>query len=137
VPPTVPLLPGARVTRLGAGELDRLDYVRLPHRLPPGYAAAEPSAAVLYRSRTVPTAVVYYRRSQTEFGTYGIRITQRPARSLPPSSESFVAVGLGDTRARWSAERAELEWVDDGVYRAVAVPSFNLATALQIARSMT
>jgi hypothetical protein len=48
----------------------------------------------------------------------------------------MVPVRVDGDPARWSVERGEIEWIDDGVYRSVAAPSFDLATALQIARSL-
>jgi hypothetical protein len=82
------------------------------------------------------TCLLYFRSPEAEYDGLGIRITQTRAARLPPTSETIVGVGVGGEPARWSVDRGELEWVHGGVYRAVSAPSFDLATALEIARSM-
>jgi hypothetical protein len=78
-----------------------------------------------------------YRRSEADFDPAGIRITQSPATELlPPSSEDMDPLALRGTTARWSAVRAEVEWIENGAYRAVAAPSFSRAAVLRIARGL-
>jgi hypothetical protein len=55
---------------------------------------------------------------------------------LPPGSVDFIDVRVGGEIARWSPDRGELEWIDHGVYRAVAAPGFDLSTAVRIAESL-
>ena len=127
---------GARsiVTRIGFEKAEALPFAQTPSYLPEGY---EPSSALLSRSPRGSRLTMFYRRSEAEFEGFGIRVTQaRGFAALPPSSEDLVGVSIGDLRARWSAERSELEWVEDGVYRAVAVPAFDLDTAVRIAASL-
>ena len=126
---------GLRIERVDVDEALPASFARSPAYLPSDYRA---SAAFTSRSpRGRQSVTVYYRRAQAEYDGIGVRITQaRPVRLLPPTSESIRAVRIGDAEGRWAAERGELEWIDDGTYRAVAAPSFGLPTALRIARSL-
>ena len=117
--------------------LGRFPFVQTPTALPAGYDPNRPTAAVLSRSRSTNTTVVlYYRNPEAEYDGLGIRITQSRGQALPPSSENFVRVSFGGVRGRWSPERGELEWVERRTYRAVAAPSFDLATVVMIARGL-
>ena len=116
-------------------EIGSLDFTKLPGYLPAGYefAAAYTTAA---RGK-VSGAVVFFRRPEVEYDGVGIRLTQVSGiRNLAPSSETFGSVSLGDIVARWSPERGELEWVDAGVYRAVAAPALGPLEAERVARSL-
>ena len=128
--------PGSTVTRISFADAEALPFAASVSSevLPPGY---EPSAAFVSRSTRGSRLIMFYRRAQAEFDGFGIRITQAPdIASLPPSSENLLNVRIGDLDARWSAERSELEWIDDGVYRAVAVPAFDLSIAARIASEL-
>ncbi|MGH2754344.1 MAG: zf-HC2 domain-containing protein [Actinomycetota bacterium] len=125
--------PGVENASLRAiGEIHR---AQLPAYLPIGY---EKSAAYTTSGpRGVTGAYVYFRRPEVEYDGIGIRLTQIFGVSeLPPSSETFESVRIGRLDARWSAERGELEWVDDRVYRAIAAPSLGRAEAELMARSL-
>jgi Putative zinc-finger len=122
-------------TRVGARFFATRAWALAPTYLPAGYDA-RPSAAVLYESNAQKSLVAYHRNPEAEYDGFGIRITQRTGASLPPSSESFLPVNIHGVRARWSAERSEIEWVDGGIYRAVRAPSFDLATVVEIARGL-
>ncbi len=125
------------IRRVRPARVADLPFVVLPRWLPSGYPEA-PSVALLSRSRKSDQRVtLYYRRAEAEYEGFGVRITHaRPIALLPPSSEQLLSVRVRGHSGRWSAERGELEWVEGRVYRAVAVPSFDLATALQIARRL-
>lgn len=119
------------VTRISFDDAEALDFARSASYLPSGY---RPSAAFISRSTHGSRLTMFYRRAQAEFDGFGIRVTQAPGMSsLPASSENFLNVTIGELRARWSSQRSELEWIDDGAYRAVAVPAFDLSVAVQIA----
>ena len=124
--------------RAGTVGWDHLGWVREPSWLPVGYDASMPSAVVVSRkSQRSPTSVLYYRNPEAEFDGSGIRITGSNRAALPPSSELFVTdVTVNGIRARWSAERGELEWRDGAVYRAVRAPSFDLSVVLRIAEGL-
>ncbi|MEA2477120.1 MAG: hypothetical protein QOC87_1319 [Actinomycetota bacterium] len=127
---------GSVVTRVATSNaFERAPFARQPAYMPPGYQA---SAALLsHAPGGQRTLTVYYRRPESEFDGVGIRLTQAaPVHTLPSSSEAFVGVDVGSTRGRWSVESGDLEWIDHGVYRSVALPSFDLSTALQIATSL-
>jgi hypothetical protein len=106
-----------------------------PTYLPAGYnPAAGSMAAARDGSRSF---TIYYRRAEGEFDGLGIRIVQSSAVDfLPPSSEDFLEIQLEGVTARWSTERGELEWTDGDVYRAIAVPSADLYTAVRIAEGL-
>ena len=119
------------VNRISFEEAEALDFARSASYLPPGYRQ---SSAFISRSSRGSRLTMFYRRAQAEFDGFGIRITQAPGMSsLPASSEDLLNVTIGDLDARWSSQRSELEWIDGGVYRAVAVPAFDLSVAVQIA----
>jgi outer membrane lipoprotein-sorting protein len=114
---------------------DRLEFARSPGYLPEGYDAV--SASIGRTRDDVRSLTLYLRRPEGEFDGLGMRLVQsHPVAFLPPSSEEFVEVRIGDLLGRWSAERGELEWIDGKTYRAVAVPSTDLYTALRIAAGL-
>ena len=135
IPRVVKRSAGTTVTRLLIEEAFEVDFVARPMDLPDGY---RPRAAVLTTSRqTGDSVTIYFRRTEAEYAADGIRITQSlHIKALVPSSESSVAYDLDGLEARWFSERGELEWIDEGVYRSVTVPSGDLATAYRIARSL-
>jgi len=123
------------VRRLDVDSVARIGFVKEPVKLPGGY---RPSAAVLSKSRTSGVSVtVYYRGLEAEYDGDGIRVSHSASiKSLVPTSETTQLYDLDGVEARWLLNRGQLEWVDDGVYRSVTVPSGDLATAYMIARSL-
>lgn len=118
---------------LPASSVFKVGFVERPGWLPTGYGS-DPDFALRTGSSTF---TAYYRGSEAEYGGFGIRIAQtRGIELLPPSSEELIAVRVGRYAGRWSVERSELEWIEGNIYRAVAVPSFDLTTALRIAGSL-
>lgn len=114
---------------------EKLAFARSPGYLPEGYATV--SASIGRTRDDVRSLTLYLRRPEGEFDGLGMRVVQsHPVAFLPPSSEEFVEVTIGGLRGRWSAERGELEWIDGKTYRAVAVPSTDLYTALRIAEGL-
>ncbi|MGH2729147.1 MAG: zf-HC2 domain-containing protein [Actinomycetota bacterium] len=110
------------------------EYVKTPSYLPPSYRF---STAVVLRFRNEESVAIYYRAPEAEYQSFGVRLTQEPGiQMLPPSSEEWVEVAIDGVRGRWSAARGEIEWIDHQTYRAVAAPSFDLATTLKIARTL-
>lgn len=126
---------GLVLERVSIEDAESLPYFAAPRRLPEGYA---PSAAVLARTGDDrPTVTIYYRNPEAEYDGFGIRVTVVPGVGrLAPSSQQYEVIALGGGTARWSQEEGALEWVRDRVYRAVAAPSFDLATAVWIARGL-
>jgi hypothetical protein len=126
---------GLVVERVSIEDAASLPFFTAPRRLPEGY---EPSAAVLARTGDGrATVTLYYRNPEAEYDGFGIRVTIAPGVGrLAPSSQQYEVIALGGGSARWSQEEGVLEWVRDRVYHAVAAPSFDLATAVWIARGL-
>jgi Putative zinc-finger len=128
---------GGTTTRIpSAAGLRRLSFADSPAYLPSG---ARFSVGLLTRSPTQRALSAYYRNTHAEYADLGIRITQATGiDALPPSADRGVfTLRLRGVRARWTPARGELEWMERGVYRAVAVPSFDVRTAVRIAESLT
>ena len=126
---------GLRVTRLGSSALGALSFAESPTHLPPGYRTT--SSFLVENRRGHRTLSVYYRRAQAEYDGLGIRTTQSPSvRFLPPSFEDLQPVTVDGRSGRWSPERGEVEWMDQGVYRSVRAPSLGRGAAVQVARSL-
>lgn len=123
------------VRRLDIKALARIAFVKEPAELPDGY---RPSAAVLSKSNTSGKSVtVYYRGLEAEYDGDGIRVSHSPGiKNLVPTSETSQLYELDGVEARWLLNRGQLEWIDEGIYRSVTVPSGDLATAYLIARSL-
>jgi hypothetical protein len=107
--------------------LDRLLVLDPP---PPGYRLWDVEAR-----RGALT--LRYLRPGSELDGAGIRIYQTSGAALPPPLDlEVLGVTVRGVPGRYSAERAELEWVEDGVYRSVQAPAFDLAGLLRIAETM-
>ena len=126
---------GVRVKRLAPEAAARRPFVLTPAYLPEGYA---PSSAFLTWSRGGrKTVTIHYRRAETDFDGFGIRLTQGgPITLLPPTSESLHSFRVAGRSVRWSEERGEAEWREGSTYRAVAAPSFGWETAARIIESL-
>ena len=135
LPRTVVRTRDSIVRRLDVQTLSRISFVKEPAKLPEGY---RPSAAVLSKSNTSGKSVtVYYRGLEAEYEGDGIRVSHSPSiKNLVPTSEPSQLYELDGEEARWLLNRGQLEWIDEGVYRSVTVPSRDLATAYLIARSL-
>jgi len=125
----------AIVRRLDIEAVAGIGFVKEPAKLPEGY---RPSGAVLSRSKTSGKSItVYYRGLEAEYDGDGIRVSHSPSiKNLVPTSETSQLYDLDGVAARWLLNRGQLEWIDEGVYRSVTVPSRDLATAFLIARSL-
>lgn len=140
-----------RVERSGGYSVRRVDagrsfwFAARAEYLPPSYGQ---SSALLSRSNAPGrTLTAYYGAPEAEYEGFGVRITQSSAiGTLAPSAEDGLrSFELDGVTHRWSTERGELEWIERvpraggaerSVYRAVAVPSFDLTTALRIAEGL-
>jgi len=108
--------------------------VLLPDRLPTGYRAA---AAETVRTPDVEGLTVVFRRPGAELDGVGLRLYQAAGQSLPPpSSADERLVGVRGATGRWSPQEHQLEWVEAGVYRSLAGPSFDLGGMLRVAGSL-
>ena len=123
------------IERIALADVAASDHALRPTYLPEGFRFSS-----AFASRTAgegETLSTYYRRIETGSSMGEIRITQAAGVAvLSPTSEDLISVRVAGTVARWSPSRSELEWLDGTTYRAVAVPGFDLATAVAIARGM-
>jgi hypothetical protein len=125
---------GRRIER-GDPELTRRhDFVARAGWLPEGYGER---VAVTSSNPNGTTVSVHYRRAEVLDGGTEIRITHSDAFDrLWPSSERYQVVRLRGVLGRFSAGRGELEWIEDGIYRAVSAPGFDLRTIAAIAEGL-
>jgi putative zinc finger protein len=80
---------------------------------------------------------IHYLRPGAELDGTGIRLYQSRDTGLPPPLDlEVLGVEVRGISGRYSAERAELEWVEDGVYRSLQASAFDLAGLLRIAASL-
>lgn len=140
-------LPRAELLRI-ASSFDGLEAARLPRRqsLDDGQQALDslllpdppPSGYRVWEVQARPrTVTVRYLRPGSELDGMGIRIFQTSEARLPPPLDlEVLGVTVRGVPGRYSAERAELEWVEDGVYRSIQAPAFDLAGLLRIATSL-
>jgi hypothetical protein len=109
--------------------------VMVPSTLPAGY---QPVSATTVSTPTSEGITIVYRRPAAELDGQGLRLYQSIGESLPPptgADEQMVRVG--EARGRWSPESRTLDWVDDqGVYRSLSGPSFDLTSLLEVAASL-
>jgi hypothetical protein len=131
--PRVLTRPGKTIKRfLGHADPATLGFAD-PAWLPPGY---ERSSSYLAVSGNTETLTAIYRRHETELEDMGIRIVQKTGSAgtlLPPSSEGSIALSDG---ARWLPDEGRLEWISDGVFTSVSVPSRDLSVATRIAAAL-
>ena len=107
-----------------------LDSLLIPTPLPSGYE--------LWNVDARPgTVTLHYLRPGSELDGTGIRLHQTREAGLPPPLDlQVLGVTVRGLPGRYSAERAELEWVEDGVYRSIQAPAFDLAGLLRLAESL-
>jgi hypothetical protein len=127
---------GATVQRVplgGARELVPFP-VELPRVLPAGFGVAS-AEVVEAGARTGVT--VYLRDREADAGIGTIRLHLEPATSLPPATSATQSiVRIGDATGRYTPDRAQLEWVRDGLYHSLDAPGLALVDLLAIAGSM-
>jgi hypothetical protein len=108
--------------------------VLVPQFVPEGYREA---AAEVVDTPRIHGVTLVYRRPAAELDGVGLRLYEAVGETLPPpQSVSEEAVRLRGTVGRWSAESHLLEWVENGTYRSLSSPAFDLSTLLRVAESM-
>jgi putative zinc finger protein len=134
LPERVRALGGLVIRQIPVSALSEFAFAELPSWVPPGYKIVSSSLA---RGRGRRTLSIHIQAREGDYGGAGIEITQSPSVPfLPPSFEELRPVTIDGQRGRWSRARGEVEWMEDGVYRAVRAPSLGRATTLAIARGM-
>ncbi|MEX0832530.1 MAG: hypothetical protein WD276_01445 [Actinomycetota bacterium] len=107
--------------------------VLMPRYLPGAFKLVAAEIVTFEDARGV---TMFYSREGSEPAGFGLRIHQAPGEQIPPSSGSATAVLVRGETGRWSPDRQELEWVEDGVYRSVTAPGLDLRNLVAIADSM-
>jgi hypothetical protein len=106
----------------------------VPTYLPTGYA---PVAAQTARTDRSTGVTLVYRRPAAELDGVGLILYQADGQNLaPPSSPDEQAVTVGAVTGRWSPDQHLLEWLDQGVYRSLSGPAFDLSVLLKVAGSL-
>ena len=124
--------------RVGAGveEAIRTSAIALlvPGYLPPGY---RPSGAAIFEGEAGRGATLVYRRAGAELDGVGLRLHQAAGQEMPPpTGGDEQAVPVRGVSGRWSPQAHTLEWVEDGIYRSLGGPSFDLPAILRVAASL-
>lgn len=113
---------------------DSAPYILLPTLFPQGYG---PGLVHLVRASGRTGVTMFFRRPGTELDGVGIRLHQADDEPLPPPIDPDVlAVRVRGVTGRYSPLRAELEWVEDGVYRSLRGTALDLPGLLQVADSL-
>jgi hypothetical protein len=108
--------------------------IDVPASLPAGYAIA---GVLLTRVHGSEGITVTFRQTASDLDGAPIQLHLQRARALPPAPTAQPAlVALGATRARWTPDAGELEWVSGGVYRSLVAPGLDLDAAVSIASSI-
>lgn len=135
LPPVLITRKGASLKRvLAEAALQEYPFARRWSYVPAGYELATTLLSHSFRETSVSFV---FRSPEAEYGGSGIQVTQsKPAGLLTPTSETPLAVRVGDAEARWFPERGVLEWIEAGVHTTVTVPLGDLATATAVATGL-
>jgi hypothetical protein len=82
-------------------------------------------------------ATLTYLRPGSELDGTGIRLHQSAEAGLPPPLDlEVIGVDVRGRPGRYSAERAELEWIENGTYHSLQASALDLAGLLRFAESL-
>jgi outer membrane lipoprotein-sorting protein len=102
--------------------------------LPAGYALA---SAELVRLNEETALNLYFQQVDADLGTGPIRLHEEMAERLPPASSATQSeVEVRDVIGRWTPDRNQLEWVEQGVYLSLDAAGLSLVDALAMANSL-
>jgi hypothetical protein len=102
--------------------------------LPAGYEVA---SAEIVRLQEDTALNVYFQQQDTDLGTGPIRLHEEVAKKLPPASSAAQSeVEVRGVIGRWTSDRNQLEWVEQGVYLSLDAGSLSLAGLLAVAASL-
>lgn len=108
--------------------------LQVPQQLPTGYGLA---SAELVRVQDRLGANVYFQQADADLGAGPIRFHVEAGQELPPASAaSQSAIEVRGTEGRWTPDRGQLEWVEDGVYYSLDASGLGLEDLLAAAASM-
>jgi outer membrane lipoprotein-sorting protein len=102
--------------------------------LPAGYAMASAEIVRLHQDTALN---VYFQQQDTYLGTGPIRLHEEVATKLPPASSAAQSeVEVRGVIGRWTPDRNQLEWVEQGVYLSLDAGGLPLADLLAVAASL-
>jgi outer membrane lipoprotein-sorting protein len=102
--------------------------------LPAGYTVA---SAEIVRLQQDTALNVYFQQQDTDLGTGPIRLHEEVAETLPPASSAAQSeVELRGLIGRWTPDRNQLEWVEQGVYLSIDAGGLSLTDLLTVAASL-
>jgi hypothetical protein len=106
----------------------------LPAQLPAGYDAASAQVEEVGGSRGLS---VFYQQRSSDLAGGSLRIHEEEASALPPASSARQSmVQVRGVRGRFTPDRDELEWIENGVYVAIDGPGLELRELLSIAAEL-
>lgn len=142
----IPIPPAWAVRRSPDGVTERVTLVQaaaeipftilLPasQALPSGYALASAELVRLHKDTALN---VYFQQQDSDLGTGPIRLHEEVAKKLPPASSATQAeVEVGGVMGRWTPDRNQLEWVDQGVYFSLDAAGLSLPDLLAVGDSL-
>ncbi|HET6776270.1 MAG TPA: zf-HC2 domain-containing protein [Actinomycetota bacterium] len=102
--------------------------------LPTGYEVASAEIVRLHQDTALN---VYFQQQDTDLGTGPIRLHEELATKLPPASSAAQSeVEVRGVIGRWTPDRNQLEWVEQGVYVSLDAGRLPLADLLAVAASL-
>jgi hypothetical protein len=102
--------------------------------LPAGYSVASAEIVRLHQDTALN---VYFQQQDTDLGTGPIRLHEGVATKLPPASSAAQSeVEVRGVIGRWTPDRNQLEWVEQGVYLSLDAGGLSLADLLAVAASL-
>jgi hypothetical protein len=102
--------------------------------LPAGYSVASAEIVRLHQGTALN---VYFQQQDTDLGTGPIRLHEEVATKLPPASSAAQSeVEVRGVIGRWTPDRNQLEWVEQGVYLSLDAGGLSLADLLAVAASL-
>ena len=102
--------------------------------LPAGYSVASAEIVRLHQGTALN---VYFQQQDTDLGTGAIRLHEEVATKLPPASSAAQSeVEVRGVIGRWTPDRNQLEWVEQGVYLSLDAGGLSLADLLGVAASL-
>jgi hypothetical protein len=108
--------------------------VELPSVLPRGFALA---CVELVEASDETGVTLYFRHREADPGIGTIRLHFEAAGSLPPATSARQSiVDVDGAAGRFTPDRSQLEWVEDGIYASLDAPGLDLRALLEMAVSM-
>jgi hypothetical protein len=108
--------------------------IELPTALPAGFGLA---SVELVDAGYGAGVTLYLRDRDADAGIGTIRLHLEAASALPPATSAAQStVDVGDAQGRFTPDRSQLEWIDDGLYRSLDAPGLALEELLAIATSI-